>query len=151
MDEMLLLMILIPSPHRLLSTCNMPCMKNVSQRNFFFFFLQFKTIGHTLTNSFIHNYWTFSDILLYSKVLGNLQLFMRPFRTLSLDRDQYQHQTQCRFSHTLTPISCDVLAHKCNAICHCLSPCYIYMSAICTCLLIHFNPCINWKVISMNT
>ena len=28
MNEMLLLMIPVPSPHRLLSTCNMPCMKN---------------------------------------------------------------------------------------------------------------------------
>ena len=72
MNEMLLLMIPVPSPHRLLSTCNMPCMKNVSQSKRFFLVLQFKIIGHTPTNCFIYSYWTFSNKLLYSKVLGNL-------------------------------------------------------------------------------
>ena len=50
MNEMLLLMIPVPSPHRLLSTCNMPCMKNNLQTKILVLFVDNPPIlisGHT--------------------------------------------------------------------------------------------------------
>ena len=51
MNEMLLLMIPVPSPHRLLLTCNMPCMKKLFSKQRYLFYLretfQYKYVGQS--------------------------------------------------------------------------------------------------------
>ena len=121
MNEMLLLMIPVSSPHRLLSTCNMPCMKTIFKTKIFVLFVDNPPIlisrhtpisyfvdnppiynsGHTpiiycVGNPPIYNSGHTPIKPLYSKaMLGNLRSFMQPFRTFSLDQNQHQHQTQC--------------------------------------------------------
>ena len=58
MNEMLLLMIHVSSPHRLFSTCNMPCMKTVSKQKYLFYLwqiLRYKYVGQSSEVNLLDN------------------------------------------------------------------------------------------------